>query len=36
MLLKDENSNALGLKNKGINVYLKLIANIGFVILMLI
>ena len=36
ILLKDENSNASGLKNKGINVYLKLIANIGFVILMLI
>lgn len=34
--LKDENSNASGLKNRGINVYLKLIANIGFVILMLI
>ena len=35
-LLKDENRNASGLKNRGINIYLKLIANIGFVILMLI
>jgi hypothetical protein len=36
ILLKDETKNASGQKNRGISVYLKLIANIGFVILMLI
>ena len=35
-LLKEETNNSLGLNNQGIRVYLKLIANIGFVILMLI
>jgi hypothetical protein len=34
-LLKDENSSASDLKIKPINVYLKLLANVGFIILML-
>jgi hypothetical protein len=36
LLLKDETSNAVGLKNKAINVYLKLFANVGLLILMII
>ena len=36
ILLKDENSSASDLKIKNISVYLKLVANVGFVLLMLI
>ena len=35
-LLKNANSSAPNLKNQNISVYLKLVANVGFVLLMLI
>ena len=35
-LLKNANSSASNLKNQNISVYLKLVANVGFVLLMLI
>jgi hypothetical protein len=35
-LLKDANSSAPNLKNNSFSVYLKLVANVGFILLMLI